>query len=296
MPRIRTIKPDFWNDEKLGQEPEAIMLTIIGMLNFSDDYGVVRANPMFLKNQLFPYKATLRLEAFSTWLDRLAELEVIILFTYRGESFYYIRTFRKHQKVEKPSKARNVPEGQLLQILYELGYVMQDDFAFTKTLSCQSGSTLPEYSGSSRETVGEQSGWEKDKEGIRIRKGEGESPSGKKNGDNSENLNTEFPLPIPPGPAPPPFPVFSGAAFTPPSPEDVKHHFRLRGGRDDMAEAFFGKWSGVDWMDGRSYLKNWPARIPTFITNFLKNEQQSPGKNSKPSGNIVSGNKNYGDA
>lgn len=271
------------------------MLCVIGILNFSDDYGVVRANPVFLKNQIFPYKASLRLEAFSAWLDRLVELEVLIQFTHRGESYYYIRTFRKHQKVEKPSKTRNVPERELLQILYELGYVMQEDFAFIKNtprlLPDYSGSVLPNHSGSSRETVGELSGREGIRISKRISKGEGESRSGENRDENSE-LTNDF-HPNPPRPAPPPFP---SALFTPPSIDEVKYHFRLSGGRDEMAIAFHGKWSSLEWMDGRSYLKNWPARIPNFITNFLKNEQRKTGQSNKPSGNIVSGDKNYSDA
>jgi hypothetical protein len=127
MPRIRTIKPEFWNDQKLGQEPEAVMLVYIGLWNFSDDYGVVKGNSVWLKNQIFPYKDKLRIDAFSTWLDRLAELEVIIPFTYKSESFYYIRTFRKHQKVDKPSKARNCNEGELIRLMESQGFHFQTD-------------------------------------------------------------------------------------------------------------------------------------------------------------------------
>ena len=145
MPRIRTIKPEFWNDEKLGQEPEHIMLTFIGMWNFADDYGVIRAIPLWLKNQIFPYKDKLRLDAFTTWLKRLVELEVIIPFTYKSESFYYIRTFRKHQKVEKPSKARLVNEPELVQILNNQGYLFNQEKELIK------------HSGSGRGVVGEDS-------------------------------------------------------------------------------------------------------------------------------------------
>jgi hypothetical protein len=144
MPRIRTIKPDFWDDEKLGQEPEAIMLTYIGLWNFSDDYGVVKANHLWLKNQIYPYKDKLRIDVFSSWLQRLSELEALISFTYRGESFYCIRTFRRHQKVEKPSKARNCPEDVLITEMNKCGFILNENQVFIK-------------SGSSRGVVGEHS-------------------------------------------------------------------------------------------------------------------------------------------
>jgi hypothetical protein len=127
MPRIRTVKPEFWNDEKLGQEPESIMLTYIGIWNFSDDYGVVKANHLWLKNQIYPYKSNLRIDVFSTWLNRLVELEALIPFTYRGESFFCIRTFRKHQKVDHPSKARNCPEDELIRTMSEKEFAIGEE-------------------------------------------------------------------------------------------------------------------------------------------------------------------------
>lgn len=127
------------------------MLTFIGLWNFADDYGVVKANSLWLKNQIYPYKDKLRIDVFSTWLQRLSELEAIILFTYRSESFYCIRTFRKHQRVEKPSKARNCPEEYLIPALNEIGFDLNESQEFIK-------------SGSSRGVVGEYSPLEKEGE------------------------------------------------------------------------------------------------------------------------------------
>lgn len=133
------IKPEFWNDEKLGKESESIQLTYIGTWNFSDDYGVVRANPVWLKNQLFPYKENLRLEVFSKWLDALERMEMLIKFTIRGEQYYFIRTFRLYQSVEKPSKTRNCTEEELIQQLADKGFIKQTDNSWKR---------VPEQSGS----------------------------------------------------------------------------------------------------------------------------------------------------
>lgn len=160
MPRIRSIKPEFWNDQKLGQEPETVMLTYIGLWNFSDDYGTVKGNTVWLKNQIYPYKDKLRIDAFSAWLERLVELEVIIPFTHKGESFYYIRTFRKHQRVDKPSKARNCNEAELIKILNDKGFDIQEDGEFIR------------YSSNTRRVLQESSCKEKDKEGD-IGRGDG---------------------------------------------------------------------------------------------------------------------------
>ncbi|MBV7531314.1 hypothetical protein [Chitinophaga sp. sic0106] len=250
MPRIRTIKPDFWNDQKLGQEPEAVMLCVIGLLNFSDDYGVVKANPTWLKNQIFPYKATLRVEAFSVWLARLVELEVVILFSYKEENFYYIRNFRKHQKVDRPSKARNVPEKELMILLYEQGYVISEDGGFV------------EHSSSTRRTLDEYSLQEivSSKGSSKGREAPSTSP------DKPPDLITENSNP-PPSSAPPP--SFSGPPF-----EDVLRHFRGSGGNEVMAKKFFNKWEGTGWTDKGNKITHWPSYANNFITNYKENEEQ----------------------
>ena len=49
MARIRTIKPEFWSDEKVGGLPLACRLLFIGLWNFADDYGVIASSPLFIK-------------------------------------------------------------------------------------------------------------------------------------------------------------------------------------------------------------------------------------------------------
>lgn len=158
MPRIRSIKPDFWNDEKLAQESESIMLTYIGIWNFSDDYGTVKANALWLKNQIFPYKHTLRLETFVNWLGRLEKLDALIPFTFNGESFYFIRNFRKHQRIDKPSDTRSVPEVELTAILLSKGYVLEKKECFKDSQSPPV--VLPEPSRTDKEGEGKSKGGE----------------------------------------------------------------------------------------------------------------------------------------
>lgn len=143
----------------MGQEPEAILLTFIGTWNFADDYGVVKASAVWLKSQIFPYKEKLRIDVFTTWLKRLEELEVVIPVAYRGECFYYIRTFRKYQKVDRPSKARNIPEDYLVAELNAKGFVFNDEEELVKH-STSPRHTLDEPSLLEKEGEGEKEGEE----------------------------------------------------------------------------------------------------------------------------------------
>lgn len=117
MARIRSIKPDFWNDEKISDLAFGARLTFIGLWNLSDDYGVVRANPKWVRSQLYPYDESLRTEQVGQWLDALASARMVVPLTLNGEGYFYIRTFRDHQKVDNPSVWRNCTEEELQSAL-----------------------------------------------------------------------------------------------------------------------------------------------------------------------------------
>lgn len=135
MPRNRVITPQFWHDEKVGNLTEPAALSFIGMLNYSDDYGVVRGNPNYLKSQIFPYKYALRAEVFSAWLKELETYELIIPLIIRDESYYFIRSFRVFQHIEKPSKTRNCQENDLTELLKDAGYQLQQDGVCNKLVN-----------------------------------------------------------------------------------------------------------------------------------------------------------------
>lgn len=109
MARSRILKPEFWSDEKLALVPREARLTFAGLWTCSDDYGVTKGHPAWLKAQLFPYDVELPLTEFQEWLADLERIGVIDPFTADGESFFYIRNFSDHQKVDRPSKMRNPP-------------------------------------------------------------------------------------------------------------------------------------------------------------------------------------------
>jgi len=109
MARYRILKPEFWSDEKLAQVLREVRLTFAGLWTCSDDYGVTKGHPAWLKAQIFPYDTDLTLTQFQQWLADLERIGVIAPFTADGESFFYIRNFSEHQKVDRPSKMRNPP-------------------------------------------------------------------------------------------------------------------------------------------------------------------------------------------
>lgn len=108
MARIRTIKPEFWEDEKIGNLPIPCRLFFIGCWNFADDFGVIKGNAALLKSQIFPYDETLRVSEVKKWIDALVDARMLIPIidddvlksASSRESYYVIRTFRSHQVLD----------------------------------------------------------------------------------------------------------------------------------------------------------------------------------------------------
>lgn len=115
--KIRTIKPSFFEDEKLGKLPVPARLLYIGTWTLADDNGVFKGHPAYLKSQIFPYDDTLRVGEVSKWIDALVDARTVIPFCKDGESYYVIRTFRSHQKTDPRYPSELIPSELVDEIL-----------------------------------------------------------------------------------------------------------------------------------------------------------------------------------
>jgi hypothetical protein len=109
MPRIRTIKPDYWKSEKLarrlpGADGREARRLFVGLWNFAEDHGVCRGNPTYLRAELYPYDDDVTVEFVVRVLDLLERGGFIVRFERDGCSYIWIRGFRDHQRIDKPSK------------------------------------------------------------------------------------------------------------------------------------------------------------------------------------------------
>ena len=102
MARIRTIKPQFWDDAKIGRIPRDARLLYIGLWTFADDLGVVIADPVWLKSKIFPYDR-IQIQQLEAWLGLLEKTGFISLLSVKSESFYYLPTFSRHQIINRPN-------------------------------------------------------------------------------------------------------------------------------------------------------------------------------------------------
>lgn len=101
MADYRTIKKGTYDDEKLASFPFACRWLYIGLWIFADDSGVIKASAKFIKPKVFPYDDSLRVSEVEKWLKSLEEARMLIPLSYINESYYIIRTFLNHQKIDK---------------------------------------------------------------------------------------------------------------------------------------------------------------------------------------------------
>jgi len=116
MARIRSIKPDFWEDEKLSDISLQANLLFIGLWNHADDTGIIKSNINWIKSKVFPIREDVRKEQVSQWIESLVNARFLVPFNYNNESYYVIRSFRKHQRIDKPQDSK-IPSAVVNTIL-----------------------------------------------------------------------------------------------------------------------------------------------------------------------------------
>lgn len=104
MPRIRTIIPEFWEDERFSNVSLPACLLYIGMKNFADDSGVILANETIIKSKVFPAREDIRKQQVSGWLQELIENSILVPLKYENKS-YYVMDFSS-ERIDKPQKSK----------------------------------------------------------------------------------------------------------------------------------------------------------------------------------------------
>jgi hypothetical protein len=102
MARIRSIKPDVWEDEKVAGMSDPARLVFMACWNYADDAGVLRGNPQWLTTRAYSFREPSR--SPHDILQELVENRCLIPYEVNGQQYVVVRTFRKHQVTNKPTK------------------------------------------------------------------------------------------------------------------------------------------------------------------------------------------------
>ena len=106
MARIRTIKPEFWTNEKILSIAPLTRLLFIGMWNFADDYGRMDFAPITIKARIFPTDPTTAADV-RDMLNELCSHDLITIYSAKDKEYIEI-TGWDHQKIDK-RQASKIP-------------------------------------------------------------------------------------------------------------------------------------------------------------------------------------------
>lgn len=118
MARIRTVKPDFWEDEKVAELSRDARLLFIAVWNQADDEGRLRWSPELLKAKAFPYDDDLDAKGVGALMVELQEAGLVVPYTpterlipgtFPERSLNVlglVSNFLKHQKISHPQPSQ----------------------------------------------------------------------------------------------------------------------------------------------------------------------------------------------
>ena len=106
MARNRMIKPEFWEDEKIGTLSLPARLLFLACLNFADDEGLIRWNTSYLNACAFVYDKFSE-NKVKKMMNELEKSKILQVFETKNHFFIAkIRNFKKHQRIDHPQTTR----------------------------------------------------------------------------------------------------------------------------------------------------------------------------------------------
>jgi hypothetical protein len=108
MPRIRTVKPEFFTSEVLSEASVRARLLFIGLFTHVDDAGRAVDNSGLIRAAIFPLD-DFTLSDVDSDLAALDKLRLIIRYEVDGRRYLQIRNWEEHQKINRPSPSKLPP-------------------------------------------------------------------------------------------------------------------------------------------------------------------------------------------
>lgn len=107
MPRIRSIKPGFWQDQRLSRFDALTRLVYICLWSMADDDGRVEGDAETVWHFGFPRE---KKDAIEKALGVLSESSRIVPYTGgAGQKYLFLPKFSTHQKINRPSPSQLPP-------------------------------------------------------------------------------------------------------------------------------------------------------------------------------------------
>lgn len=109
MARIRSVKPEFWNDRKLARLSRDARLLYLALWNLSDEHGRLHGDARYIKGHCLPYEDDLDLEEVERLIDELADHGRVQKYEHDGDPYLFLPKLAKHQRLEGDKQASRLP-------------------------------------------------------------------------------------------------------------------------------------------------------------------------------------------
>ncbi|WP_174545635.1 hypothetical protein [Nocardiopsis dassonvillei] len=109
MPRIRTIKPEFWSSPGIEATSPWSRLLFIAMWNWADDAGRGTCQLRELQAFAFPYDeddAVATMAGFKSTLAEVRDQYDVTFYKVGGRPYYAIPSWKRHQRNERTAKSK----------------------------------------------------------------------------------------------------------------------------------------------------------------------------------------------
>lgn len=107
-PRIRTIKPEMWQDERIGALTRDARVLLLGMVTLADDEGRFRARRSILVGHVLPADDD-AFESVDGWVAEIREQGIVLFYVVDATPYGAFRHWRRHQKINKPTPSELPP-------------------------------------------------------------------------------------------------------------------------------------------------------------------------------------------
>lgn len=103
-PRIRSIKPEMWHDERVCALSRDARLLLLGLVTMADDEGRFRARRSQIHGHVFPADDD-ALMMVDAWIEEIKNQGIVVFYVVDGTPYGAFRHWKKHQKINRPQSS-----------------------------------------------------------------------------------------------------------------------------------------------------------------------------------------------
>lgn len=104
--RIRTIKPEFFDDEKICALPVKARYLAVGLISLADDRGREVLSTVKIHGYVFPSERDARRREVGALLDQVVQTGFALAYDAAGVSYLWLPNFWRHQVINKPTESQ----------------------------------------------------------------------------------------------------------------------------------------------------------------------------------------------